>query len=121
MNKVLFAAVSILLGATLTAQAAPRCEVVMAADTKVHHYVVQFKIHDVAKDGQSEILSLPNLTVKAGEEGKVNLISSDARNGVYCTAFVKETKDAIEATTTILVKENNLEKINMVHVFTHQR
>ena len=119
MKKIMMVAVAgLILGACGSAQAGYRTEITVAPGTDVHQYVVQFKIIDATKDGKTDVMSAPKLVVKAGEEGKITVADEKEQSGVFCTALVKETEGGIVAVTTVMVKENDTEKLNTTQSMT---
>jgi Flp pilus assembly secretin CpaC len=118
MKKGMMAAVGLVLGACVTAQAGYRTETTVEAGEEAHQYVVQIKIIDVARDGKTDVLSVPKLTLKAGEEGKITVGDENGYNGVFCTARVKEIEGGVEAVTTVVVKEKGAEKLNTAQSVT---
>ena len=119
MKKIMMVAVAgLILGACVSAQAGYRTEVTVTPETDVHQYVVQFKIIDATKDGKTDVMSAPKLVVKAGEEGKITVADEKEQSGVFCTALVKETEGGIVAVTTVMVKENDTEKLNTTQSMT---
>jgi hypothetical protein len=90
MKRRMTAVAGLVLGACVTAPAGHRTEVTVTPGTEAHHYVVQFRIMDAARDGKTVVLSAPGLVVKAGEAGKVTVGDEKEQNGVLCTALVKE-------------------------------
>jgi hypothetical protein len=118
MKKVMMAVAVLILGACMTAEAGYRTETTVAPGTEAHQYVVHFKITDVAKDGKTDVLSTPKVTVKAGQEGKITVADEKEQNGVFCTAHVKESEGGIEAVTTVVVKEKGIEKLNTTQSVT---
>jgi type II secretory pathway component GspD/PulD (secretin) len=118
MKKLMMAVAGLALGACMTAEAGYRTETTVAPGAEAHQYVVQVKIIDVAKDGKTDVLSTPKVTVKAGEEGKITVGDEKEQNGVFCTALVKETEGGIEAVTTVVVKEKGTEKLNTTQSVT---
>jgi len=118
MKKAMLAVVGFVLGACVTAQAGYRTETSVAPATEAQQYVVQIKIIEVAEDGETDVLTAPKLTVKAGEEGKVVLGDEPEENGVFCTALVTEIEDGIEVVTTITVKEEGKEELSTAQTVT---
>jgi hypothetical protein len=118
MKKVMMAVAGLALGACMTAQAGYRTETTVVPGTEAHQYVVQIKIIDVAKDGKTDVLSAPKVTVKADEEGKITVGDEKEQNGVFCTALVKEIEGGIEAVTTVVVKEKGTEKLSTAQSVT---
>jgi len=118
MKKGMLAVAGLILGACMTAQAGYRTETTVTPGADAHQYVVQIKIMDVAKDGKTDVLSAPKLTVKAGEEGKMSVGDEKEQNGVFCTALVKEIDGGIEAVTTVVVKEKGTEKLSTAQSVT---
>jgi len=118
MKKVMMAMAGLALGGCMTAQDGYRTEATVTPGTEAHQYVVQFKITDVAKDGKTDILSTPKVTVKAGKEAKITVADKKEQNGVFCTALVKESEGGIEAVTTVVVKEKGTEKLNTTQSVT---
>ena len=118
MKKGMMAVAGLVLGACMTAQAGYRTETTVVPGTEAHQYVVQIKIIDVAKDGKMDVLSAPKVTVKAGEEGKINVGDEKEQNGIFCTALVKEVEGGIEAVTAVVVKEKGTEKLSTAQSVT---
>jgi len=112
MKKLMMVVAGLVLGACMTAQAGFRTETTVTPGTEAHQYVVQFKITDVAKDGKTDVLSTPKVTLKAGQESKITVADEKEQNGVFCTALVKEIEGGIEAVTTVVVKEKGTEKLS---------
>ena len=81
MKKIMMAVAGLILGACMTAQAGCRTETTVGPGTEAHQYDVQSKIIDVAKDGKSDVLSTPKVTVKAGEEGKITMGDEKKQGG----------------------------------------
>lgn len=115
MIKKTFAAtlVFFVCGVCASAQAGYRTEVKVLPHQTPNVFLVEFRIID-AKDGK--ILSSPKLTLKAGAEGRVEICDKD--NGMICTAIIKEKEGEIETTTTVIIKEKGIEKLNHTHVTT---
>ena len=118
MKKGIWAMAGLVLGACMTAQAGYRTETTVASGTEAHQYVVKIIIIDVAKDGKTDVVSAPMVTVKAGEEGKITVGDEKEQNGVFCTALVKEIEGGIEAVTTSVVKEKGVEKLSTAQSVT---
>jgi hypothetical protein len=118
MKKVMMAVAGVILGACMTSQAGYRTETAVAPGAEAHQYVVQIKIIGVAKDGKTDVLSAPIITVKAGEEGKITVGDEKEQNGVFCTVLVKELEGGIEAVTTVVVKEKGTEKLSTAQIVT---
>jgi hypothetical protein len=121
MNKTIVTVMGLVLGVCISAQAAYRTEVKVTPSTEPHLFVVEFKIVDVAKDGKMTVLSAPKMAVKADQEGKINVVNEKEESGVFCTALVKETDDSVEVTTTVIVKDKGLEKLNNAQIVTLKR
>ncbi len=118
MKKGMMAVAGLILGACMTAQAGYRTETTVEPGAEAHQYVVQTKLIEVSKDGKTDVLSAPKLTVKAGEEAKINVGDEKERSGVFCTALVKEIEGGIEAVTTVVVKEKGTEKLSTAQSVT---
>jgi len=111
MKKYMIAVAGMILCTCVAAQAGYRTEVTVTPNTEAHQYIIQFKIMDVAIDGETKELASPLMAVQAGKEGTVSLVK-DKDNGVFCTALVNEKETGIEAVTTVVVKEDGTEKYN---------
>lgn len=118
MQKVVLAVAGLVVCACMTAQAGYRTETTVAPGAGAHQYVVQTKIIEVAKDGKTEVLSAPELTVKAGEEGTITVADEKKQDGVFCTALVKEIEGGLEVVTTVVVKEKGTEKLSTAQTVT---
>ncbi|MDQ5986770.1 MAG: hypothetical protein CSYNP_02503 [Syntrophus sp. SKADARSKE-3] len=113
MMKCMIAVTALFLCTCVAAQAGYRTEVTVTPYTEAHQYAVQFKIMDVADDGQAKVLAMPFTVLWAGKEGTIEIFKEKENEGcIFCTALVKETEDDVEAVTTVVVKENGTEKLS---------
>lgn len=110
--KKMLAVVGLFIGACVIAQAGYRTEATVTPASEAHQYVVRFKIMDVAKDGKTDVLSAPQIIVKAGQEGKAMVADEKGLDGVFCTAIIKEIEGGVEAVTTVVVKEKGEEVLS---------
>lgn len=121
MKKRLAMIAGLVLSAFLTAQAGYRTETTILPGPEAHQFVVKFKIIDVDKEGKTDVLSTPQITVKAGQEGKVTVGDEKEENGVFCTVLVKEIENGVEALTTVIVKEKGKEVLSTSQTVTMKK
>lgn len=114
MSKALIATVvGIILSICVSAQAGYQTNVKVAPSTVPQLFDVSFKITEVREDGKTEILYTPMMRVTVGQEGSAKIMDSEDKSGILCTALVKETDGAFEATTTVTIKDNGMEKLSI--------
>lgn len=119
MNKAMLAVAGLVLGACVTAQAGFRTETTVAPWPEAPgQYVVQVRVMEVAADGKTDVLSLPKLVVKPGEESRSDTTDDKEQRGVHFTALVKEVAGGIEATVTVVGKAKGTEYLNTTQSMT---
>jgi hypothetical protein len=114
MKKALIATVvGIILSICVSAQAGYRIDVKVTPTTEPQLFDVAFKVTEVREDGKTEILYAPMMRVPVGQEGSVKVMDSENKSGILCTALVKETDNALEAATTVTIKDNGMEQVSI--------
>ena len=74
--------------------------------TEPHQYLVEFRITQIDGDGNSAVLSAPNVLVNADQEGEVVVMDQEKKAGIACTVLVKEVDGGVEAATSVTITAN---------------
>ena len=67
-----------------------KMETSVEGTTTPHQYTVAIKIHHSPDGKKWDVLSAPRITVRAGQEGKIEIKDDKTSNGVECTVLVNE-------------------------------
>jgi hypothetical protein len=67
-----------------------KMETSVEATKEPHQYTVAIKIHQSPDGKKWDVLSAPRITVRAGQEGKIEIKDDKTNNGVECAVLVNE-------------------------------
>ncbi len=87
-----------------TPRPAYRTDVRIAPAGEPRQFTVEFKISETGRDGKTNLLLAPKLTVVAGQEGHVLVGDDRQRDAISCTALVREGGKSLDATTDVDVR-----------------
>ena len=82
---------------------------------------MKFKVVEITPTKNTEVTKNLLLLVPANEEGIAELVKESEEKGtirIRVSAHVKEINDAIEATTTIVVRESSIIKLDTTQIVT---
>jgi hypothetical protein len=105
---------SLCAGCATTQQSYTTDVTVWRSDTP-QQYVVEFKVSKTplqGTKGETDLLSAPKMTVKAGQEAEIKVCDEKEDNGVFCKALVKEDGAGVNASTRVVVKAGGRETLN---------
>ncbi|MEI6210143.1 MAG: hypothetical protein WCR06_00825 [bacterium] len=114
-RMIVLALAGIVCGGCATTQQSYRTEVTVRCADAPQQYIVEFKVIQARTHGQkseTDFLSAPTITIKAGEEEEIKVCDEGEHNGVFCKALIKNEGGTINAATTVIVKTRDREALN---------
>jgi hypothetical protein len=83
-----------------------RTDVKIAPAGVAHQYTVEFRLSEIGRNGASNLVIAPKLTVIAGQEAHVLVGDDEQRDAISCTALVREGAKSLDATTDVDVRRH---------------
>jgi len=89
-----------------TPRHAYRADVKIAPAGAAHQYTVEFRVSETGRDGKTNVVIAPKLTVAAGQEGHILVGDDQQRDAITCTALVREGGKSLDAATDVDVRRH---------------